>query len=175
MGLLLVSPAARAAPPAEIIIAADATFWSAGGVTAPVTVTIDRYATDRDRDELLAALEQGSTPGAYKWLSAHSTLGTVQVGPLRTSIKFAYARSTADRRLITIVTAQPIAYVGTGLPAINPRTGFELGLVLLDTTNSGVGRGELIPATNLRLDADRAIVMTEPKGEVIQLSNIALR
>lgn len=169
-----MSPAARAAPPAEII-AADATFRSAGGVTAPVTVTIDRYATDRDRDELLAALEQGSTPGAYKWLAAHGTLGTVQVGPLRTAIKYAYARSTADRRLITIVTAEPIAYVGTGLPAIKARSGFELGLVLLDTTNTGVGRGELIPATNLRLDADRAIVMTEPKGEVILLQNIVLR
>jgi hypothetical protein len=61
-------------------------------------------------------------------------------------------------------------FLGGGVPDAKPKSGFDLGLVLLDTT--GKGSGELVPATKIRVNADGAIVTEDYSGEVISLSNV---
>jgi hypothetical protein len=158
-------------------IAAEARVKSAGGVsaTAPVTVTLKRYSSDADRDALMAALKKGGSADARQWLQKQGDFGTVQVGARQTPIKYAYARSSGGGRLITVVTADPIVFIGAGLPETKPKTGFDLGLVMLETAASGPGRGELVPATKIRLNADGAIVTEDYSGEVVTLANVVKR
>jgi hypothetical protein len=173
LGLLTLAASAEARQAGETL-SADASVKSAGGVkaTAPVVVTIKRYSTDGERDALLAALKKGGTESARALLVKRDDLGTVQIGARQTPIKHAYARSTGAGRLITVVTAEPMVFLGGGVPDAKPKTGFDLGLVLLDTAASGPGRGELVPATKIRLNADGAIVTEDYSGDVVVLSNV---
>jgi hypothetical protein len=154
-------------------ISADATVKSAGGVkaSAPVVVAIKRYSTDADRDALVAAVKKGGT-AARDLLAKRDDLGTVQVGGRQTPIKHAYARSTGGGRLISVVTAVPIVFIGGGLPDAKAKEGFDFGLVILDTAASGGGKGELVPATKISVNADGAVVTQDYSGEVVTLSNV---
>jgi hypothetical protein len=158
-------------------IAADARVKSAGGVvaTAPVVVTVKRYSSDADRDALMGALKKGGSADARQWLQKQSDLGTVQVGARQTAIKYVYARSTGAGRLITVLTGSPIAFIGAGVPEAKPTAGFDLGLVMLETMPAGPGRGELVPATKIKVNADGAVVTEDYSGEVITLSNVVMK
>lgn len=176
LGLAVAGVAAQARQAAETF-AAEARVKSAGGVsaTAPVTVTLSGYSSDADRAALMAALKKGGTAEARLWLQKQNGVGTVQVGTRQTPVKYAFARSTGGGRLITVVTAEPIAFIGAGVPDAKTKTGYDLGLVMLDTTASGPGRGELVPATKIRLNADGAIATEDYSGEVVVLSNVMKR
>jgi hypothetical protein len=153
---------------------ATASVKKADGVsaTAPLTVVLDRFATDAERDALLAAIKKGGTASARDVLSKRADIGSVQLGSSRVPIKYAYARSTGGGRLITVVTGSPIAFVGSGLPGAAPKQGFDLGLVLLDVAASGKGGGELVPAAKIKLNDQDAVVTEDYSGEVIQLSSV---
>ena len=87
-----------------------ASLKTAGGVNAnaPVTITIDRFATDADQAALVAAAKSGGT-AARDWLAKRADAGSLQVGGRKMPIKYAYVRKTAGGRLITVATAEPIA------------------------------------------------------------------
>jgi hypothetical protein len=156
-------------------ITATARLKSRGGVeaSAPVTIVIDRYSTDAERDDILAALKERGTAGVRNLLITRNQIGSLQVGGVSTALKFIYARTTAGGRLITAVTGTPIAFVGGGVPDAPPgRAGFDLGLVMFEVTSSGAGRGELVPAAKVRADAHGAIVTDDYSADVVLLSDV---
>jgi hypothetical protein len=172
LAALVLAPLTAAA--ASETITATARLKTAGGVegSAPVTVIVERFSTDAERQELVAALTQGGSTGARDLLVTHSPIGTVRVGATHTAIKYANVRPTGDGRLITVVTATPIAYLGASLPGAPPKAGFDLGLVMLNVATSGAGYGELVPAATLRLNEQGAIVTDDYSSEVVTLSNV---
>ena len=176
LGLTIAGSTGHAGQAAETF-AAEARVKSAGGVsaTAPVTVTLNGYSSDADRAALMSALKKGGTAEARSWLQKQHDVGTIQVGKQLTPIKYAYARSTGGGRLITVVTATPIVFIGAGLPESKPKSGYDLGLVMLDTKTTSPGQGELVPATKIRLNADGAIATEDYSGEVVMLSNVTKR
>src|SRR5262245_37481845 len=141
-----------AATDAPQTITAVATVKTAGGASAsaPVTVVVRQFATDAERDELKAALKDGGTASARALLAKRGDLGTVQLGARQTPIKYAYARMMGDGRLITVVTAEPLVFLGAGVPGATATSGYDLGLLMLQVADSGPGSGELVPATKLR-------------------------
>jgi hypothetical protein len=177
LGLLCVIPLALgAASPADTAqtFTAVATVKTAAGAsaTAPLTVVVRQFASDAQRDELMAALKKGGTASARDLLAKRGDIGTVQLGSRQTAIKHAYARSTGHGQLVTVVTAEPLVFLGAGMPQSKPTTGYDLGLVMLEVAASGPGRGELVPATKVRVDEQGAIVTEDYSGEVVQLSNV---
>jgi hypothetical protein len=172
---LLVTASVAAA--ATETITATARLKTAGGAeaTAPVTVILDRLSTDAERDQVVAALKEGGSSRARDMLFARSPIGTVKVGGTNTAIKYAYARTTGDGRLITVVTATPIAFIGAGLPGAQPKTGFDLGLVMLTVATSGAGHGELVPATKVKMNDQGALVTDGYSSEVVNLVNVAAK
>jgi hypothetical protein len=170
--LLCLTPLARAQ--AAETITATANVKSSGGVaaTAPVSVMVDRFSTDSERDAILAALKTGGTEGVRRLLLTSPPVGTLKVGNESTVIKYIYARTTGAGRLITAVTGSPIAFIGAAVPGAKPRTGFDLGLVILELTTPGPGHGELVPATKVRLNEQGGIVTEDYSGEVVKLSNV---
>lgn len=169
--LLSTVPAARAQVET---LTASATLTTAGGAsaTAPLTVVIDRFATDAERDELMAAVTKGGTGAAKALLVTRRDAGSVQLGARRTPIKYAYARAVGDGQLVTVVTAEPIAFVGAGLPDAPPKAGYDLGLVLLEVAESRAGQGELVPAAKVRVSEHGAIVTEDYGSEVVRLSGV---
>ena len=156
-------------------LTATATLKSAGGASAsaPLTAVIARFATDAERDALVAAVKSGGTSAARDLLAKRADAGSIQLGARRTPIKYAYARSTGSGRLITLVTSEPLAFIGAGVPEAKPKAGYDLGRVLLEVDASGGGKGELAPAAKVRVDAQNAIVTEDYGAEVVRLSNVA--
>ena len=155
-------------------ITATAQAKSAGGVSAsaPLTVTLDRLSTEKEREQVMTALKKGGSTPVRALLDTWKPIGSVRLGGTVTPVKYAFARPSGGGRLITVVTGAAIAFVGAGLPSAAPRTGFDLGLVLLDVPASGAGHGELAPATKLGLNAEGALVTDDYGTATILLSNV---
>ena len=179
MGLLGVIAAISLDPlvraqAAETITATASVKTAAGAAaTLPVTVRIDRFWTDGERDQLLESLKKGGTAGVRTALASKDAIGSLQVGKTDTPIKYAYARLTGQGRLITVITDSPIAYLGAGLPGAPATKGFDLGLVLLNVPLWGPGNGELAPAATVRMDEQGALVTDDYGAEVVRLSEVA--
>src|SRR5215510_4818355 len=93
--------------------AAVASMKTAGGVsaTAPLTVVVNQFASDADQAALVATVKSGNTASVREWLKKRPDAGTLQLGSRRVPIKYVYGRTTSDGRLITVATAEPIAFV----------------------------------------------------------------
>ena len=158
-------------------ITATAQAKTAGGTSAsaPLTVTLDRLSSEAERQQVMTALKNKDGSASVRaLLDTWKPIGSVRLGGTDTPVKYAFARPTGGGRLLTVVTGAAIAFVGAGLPSAPPRTGFDLGLVLLDVPSSGAGSGELAPAAKLALNAQGALVTEDyGKGTTILLSNVA--
>lgn len=170
--VLCLAPPARAQAPGTFT--ATATVKTQNGVTAtaPVSVIVDRFSTDGDRDAVMAALKKGGTDGVHGLLLTRPPIGTVKVGDSVTSIKYVYERATADGRLITAVTGVPIAYIGAGAPGAPLKSGVYLGLVMLEVKPGAAGHGEVAPATKVRLNEQGTIVTSDYSGDTVMLTNV---
>ena len=138
------------------------------GTNANLTVVVQRYTSDRDRNALIEALKKGGTAAARALLVKGRDLGSVQIGERRTAIKYVYSRKTLAGRQVTVVTAEPISLAGGTMPA----AGFDLGLVLLDLDASGAGQGDLVPATKIRVNEEGAFETEDYNGVHLRLSNV---
>src|SRR5215470_13490753 len=152
---------------------ATAGYKSAGGlsVSAPMTVVLRRKSTDAQRDQLLAAVKNG-TGAVLNVLGSFPDAGTLMVGARQNVIKYAYARTTGDGQLLTLVTAKPIVYINNAKDDAKPKAGYDLGLVLLEVHASGPGTGEMTPAAKVKVDANGAIVTEDHSGETVHLTNV---
>jgi hypothetical protein len=159
--------------------AAGETFTATASVSSPakkasvpVTIHIDHYIADADREKVLAALKTNDNAATTKALAALPDLGYISLGEKRTPIKYAYVRPTGDGRLVTAVTAQPVFFVGGSDKNAKPKTGFDLAVALLVLNGQNTGDGELAPATKVKLD-NGAIVTDHYGSEVVRLVKIA--
>jgi hypothetical protein len=154
---------------------ATAAVKNASGAAAPVplTIVVDKFSTDAERESLLKVLKDGGTAGR-ELLARRRPVGSLQIGTRTTPIKYAYAASAEDRRQITIVTGSPIALDGAGGASAAATPGFDFGLVLLDVPSSGTGTGDLVPATKIRVEADNTIVTEDASPNLVKLSNVTV-
>lgn len=145
----------------------------AASATAPVTVTVTRYATDAERAVLMKAVRGGSAEGVRKALAGLPEAGFIQLGERRTAIRFAGERATSSGRLVTVVAAEPILFVGAGVPAAKPQTGFDVAIAMLDLQNDGGGLGELSPAAKVGVDESGALLIEDYGATVVWLKDLA--
>jgi hypothetical protein len=143
------------------------------GTTTPLTIVIDKFSTDAERAALIKALKEGTT--GRDLLARRAAVGSLQLGTRSTPVKYAYAVSVDDRRLITVVTGSPIVLDGVGRATSATSSEFDLGLVLLELPSSGSGTGDLVPATKIRVEQDNAIVTEHASPDLVKLSNVTVR
>jgi hypothetical protein len=139
--------------------------------TAPVVVTITRYATTAERDAVLAAVGGGGAAAVRNLLAAAKDAGFVQVGGRKTPIKFAGERPTSSGRLVTVITGEPIAHLGAGLPSAKPRDEYAVGVAILTLDGAG-GLGELAPAAKVGVDAGGALLIEDYGPTVVWLNGL---
>jgi hypothetical protein len=176
VGCVVIAAIVLSQPLRAQTFTADATVKRANGsqASAKLTATVQSFATDAERDALVAAVRKGGT-AARDLLAARKDAGTIEVGSNRTPIKYAYARSVGSGQLITVVTAEPIHFVGGDAPDAKPKAGYDFGLVLIDLDGSKTGTGEVAPAAKIRVDEKGAIVTEDYGSDVVRLSNVVRR
>jgi hypothetical protein len=157
----------------ETFTATAAVKSPTASASAPVTIRVDRLISEADRDKILAVVKKNDQAATRQALAAMPDVGYIELGKKRTAIKYAFARPTGSGRLITVVTAEPILYLGGAAPDAKPKEGFNLALAFLILDASDKGDGELAPAAKVKTNADGAIVTDEYGSEVIRLTGIA--
>lgn len=168
----LVMAAHVAAQPALTFTAMASVKTPSASGSRPVTIRIDRFVPDADRDALLATVKAHKPGETLRALTSREDIGYIQVGDKRVPIKFAYARPVGDGRMITVMTAQPILFFSAD-GKTKPKEGFDLGLALLVLDARDTGEGELAPAAKVAINKDGAIVTEEYGSEMVRLEKIA--
>lgn len=160
---------ARTTP--ETFTATASVKKGAATATAPLKVVISRYASESE----VAGLRKAASAGGAALRTALSALedaGFVQLGERRTTLKFAASRPTGSGRLITILTAEPMLFLGAGIPAAKPAAGFDVAIAML-ILEGAAGTGELAPAAKVGVDNEGAIVIEDYGATVVWLSDVA--
>jgi len=139
----------------------------AGKSSVPLTVMVRKYASSAERETLIAAVKKGGAGSAHTLLAKRDTIGTVDVGGLKTPLKYAYAIEINGRRQITLVTADPVA-----MPNVKHEPGYDVGFILLDLDASGSGVGEFVPAAKAHVDDQNAIVTENSSAGMLRLTGI---
>ena len=173
IAVLTMGPSPAAQPQGERFTATASVKSPKASASAPVAFQIDRFVTDADRDRIKAVVEKHDNHATHAALAKMADVGFIELAGRRTPIKYAYARPTGDGRLITLLTAAPILYLGGAAPDAKPKKGFDLALALLILDGHDSGEGELAPAVKLKTDAAGAIVTEDYGREVVRLTGIA--
>jgi len=140
--------------------------------SSQLTVMIQHYATTAERDELVGAVKTGGNTAAQAVLAKRADAGMLQLGTQIAKVKHAFVRSMGAGRLITLVTSEPIAFIGGNQPNAPAKAGNEVGLVMLTLPGSGAGSGEMVPAATVRVDEQGAIVTKDYSGETVSLTGV---
>jgi hypothetical protein len=139
--------------------------------SAALTITVEKFASDGDRDALLKALKQGGNTAARELLAKKPDAGSVLLGTNATPVKYAHDEHVGPNRVITIVTAQPIHFVGADAPNARLKVGYNLGVIQLDLSTTP-GKGVAAPAAKVAVDKQDGVIIEDYGAEEIVLSNV---
>ena len=177
VALALSAPAAFAQAQGKEVYNATASLKTEAGatMTAPVVLTIDRWTTDEDRDKVVLALKGGGTPAVQNLLASMPDTGSLRLGKIKTPVRFARSLPVAGGKVVTLVTAQPVFFVGAGLPGSKPveKAGYNVAVVIFQVDADGKGdAGDLAPAAKVKLDDKSGFVVEDYGAEAVRLNGI---
>ena len=132
---------------------------SGNGKTARVDITIDRWSTPEEREQLRTTLVENGTDAVYTALQKMKPVGRIRVNDsLGWDLRYAREVTTNDGRRIVFATDRPI---GVAEAARQPRSvdyKFTIGELRL---SGNKGQGTLSPAVKLRYDRDNQTLELE--------------
>jgi hypothetical protein len=180
MRTMLVGGIFVAGPPAVLgqshpeTFTATATLKTAGAAaaSAPITIVVDRKMSQNEADSLTAAFKAGGAAALRKALVGMPTTGAVQLaGGTSAPTRMTLERVTEKGRLLTIVTDQPILFLGGSMPQAKSREGYEFGIIDIEVDSTGSGSGTLAPAAKVTV-RQGAIVVDDYGSEVVRLIDV---
>lgn len=141
--------------------------------TAPVTVTVDRKMAQSEADKMLAAFKSDGAAGLRRALEGVAPTGSVKIGAGKTTpTRLTVERPTDKGRLLTIVTDQPLLFLGAGVPGAKPKAGYDFGIIDLEVDAAGAGSGTIAPAAKVTVK-NGAFVVEDYAGEMVRLIHVA--
>jgi hypothetical protein len=165
--------AATSIQTAETFSATAAVKTAAGAqASAPVTISVTHKMSQAEADKFTSAFASGGTAALRKALTGVAPTGSVQIG----SGKAIPSRLTLERpsdrgRMLTIVTDQPLLFIGAGLPEAKAKEGFDFGIVDIIVPASGTGTGTMSPAAKVTVKQG-VFVVDEYSGELVRLTDV---
>lgn len=174
VALTVAATAGAAAPAGPETFVATATMNTAGGVTAtaPVTIVVARTTPEDERQKLAQAFMTGGETALRQALSGLPPTGSVQIGNASpTPARITLDRPTDKGRLLTIVTDQPILFVGGGFPDAKPKDGYGFGVLDIEVDAKGNGSGTLSAAAKVKV-AQGAFVVDEYASQALRLTDV---
>ena len=125
---------------------ATAAIKTAGGAqaTAPVTITVTHKMSQAEADKYTSAFASGGVAALRKALTGVAPTGSIQIGAGKaTPTRLTLERPSDRGRMLTIVTDQPLMFVGAGMPNAKPKEGFDFGIVDIIVTDKGRHRHDV--------------------------------
>jgi hypothetical protein len=181
IGLTVVCATAQDAPGATgsrtgpEIFKATASIKTASGAaaTAPVTITVDRKMPQSQADGLIDVFKKGGADALRKALDGVSPTGSVRIGganavPARLTIE----RVTSKGRLVTVVTLEPIVFIGAGVPNAKAADAYQFGVIDLEVDANGKGSGTLSPAAKITVH-EGAFVVEDYASDLVELKEVS--
>ncbi len=171
---MLMTPASPRGQAAAEVFTATAAVKGVGGAaaSAPVTITIDRKMSQGEADSVVAAFKTGGAAALRKALAGTAPTGTVRIGAgSATPTRFTIERPTGGGRLLTILTDQPLLFLGAGLPGAKPKEGYDFAIIDIEVDAKGDGSGTLAPAAKIRMNQG-AFVVEDYGAEVVRLTAV---
>jgi hypothetical protein len=173
-GVVLMAPASLRGQGSAEVFTATAAVKTAGGASAsaPVTISIDRKMAQPEADKLVAAFKAGGAAALRKALVGVAPTGTVQLGTGKaTPTRITVERATGPGRLLTIITDQPLLFLGAGVPGAKPQAGYEFAVIDITVDAKGTGTGTIAPAAKIRMNGS-AFVVDDYGAEAVQLKEV---
>lgn len=173
-GVVLMAPASlRGQGTAEVFTATAAVKAASGAsASAPVTISVDRKMSQSEADALVAAFKSGGPAALRKALVGVAPTGTVQIGTGKaTPSRLTVERATGSGRLLTIITDQPLLFLGAGVPGAKPQAGYEFAVIDITVDAKGNGTGTIAPAAKIRMN-QAAFVVDDYGVEAVQLKEV---
>ena len=173
-GVLLMAPASLRGQGTTEVFTATAAVKAASGASAsaPVTISVDRKMSQSEADALVAAFKSGGPAALRKALVGVAPTGTVQIGTGKaTPTRLTVERATGSGRLLTIITDQPLLFLGAGLPGAKPQAGYEFAVIDITVDAKGNGTGTIAPAAKIRMN-QAAFVVDDYGAEAVQLKEV---
>ena len=85
--------------------------------------------------------------------------------------RMAIERVTDKGRLVTLVTLEPIVFVGAGAPNAKAKEAYDFGVVDLEVDANGKGTGVLSPAAKIKVH-EGAFVVEDYASDLVQLKEV---
>jgi hypothetical protein len=165
---------AGAQTPAGETFSATAAVKAASGAAAnaPLTIVVDRKMSQSEAEKFTGAFASGGAAALRKALVGVAPTGSVQLGNGKaTPTRLTLERATDKGRLLTIVTDQPLLFVGGGLPDAKPKEGYDFAIIDLEVDASGNGSGTVAPAAKVAVKQG-AFVVQDYGSEMVRLTNV---
>ena len=173
-GVVLMAPASLRGQGTTEVFTATAAVKAASGASAsaPVTISVDRKMAQSEADTLVAAFKSGGPAALRKALVGVAPTGTVQIGTGKaTPTRLTVERATGSGRLLTIITDQPLLFLGAGVPGAKPQAGYEFAIIDITVDAKGNGTGTIAPAAKIKMN-QAAFVVEDYGAEVVQLKEV---
>jgi len=174
-GAVLLTPVFLQAQGAAEVFTATASVKTAAGATAtaPLELAITRKMPQGQAETLVNAFKTGGAAAFKKALAGVAPTGTVQIGtaakvPTRLTIE----RVTGVGRLLTVVTDQPLLFLGASLPGAKATAGYDFAVIDIEIDAKGSGSGTLAPAAKLRVNQQGALVVDDYGVEAVRLLSV---
>jgi hypothetical protein len=154
---------------------ATAAVKTAGSATAgaPVTIAVDRKMAQSEADGLVAAFKAGGVAGLRKALVGVPPTGSIRLGAgAPTPTRITLERPTDKGRLLTIVTDQPIAFLGAGMPGAKAKEGYDFAIIDIEVDAKGSGSGTVSPAAKVTVKQG-VFVVEDYASELVKLTGVS--
>jgi hypothetical protein len=169
--IFVVAPGYAQTPETFTATAAVKTAGAAAA-SAPVTIVVDRKMPQSEADSLVGAFKAGGPSALRKALVGVPATGSVQLGAGKpTPTRLTIERPTDKGRLLTIVTDQPILFLGAGAPGSKPREGYDFAIIDIEVDAKGIGSGTLAPAAKVTLK-EGVFVVEDYASELVRLTGV---
>ena len=142
------------------------------GAAATVTVHINTYTGERNLAAMTDALKVGGYPAFVLALRKSPEVGYVDVNGRKAIVRWARQQPAGTGRTISVVTDQPLFFVGGGSVDAKPRAGFELGVILMEVDSIGLGTGSMAPAARVKSGGATGVQVEDYGEQNVKLATV---
>jgi hypothetical protein len=152
---------------------ANARFTNAEGerVSTPVTISIEGTTPDAERTALVEKAK-AKPDAAKELLAGQKQIGYIEAVNRRVPIKYAYVQPGGGGQFITVVSDEPLGFIGGNEKYVKSKGGFELTYANVMVNASGQGRGELAPACKIKFMKSGAPAVDDYGSQVVWLDDV---
>jgi hypothetical protein len=128
-----------------------AKFRNAEGkqISAKVTITLEGTMPEADRLAVVGKI-RSNPDSAKSVLAGYPQLGFIEADNRRVPIRYAYVSRLVDGQNITVISDEPLGYIGGAKKDAQSKKGFDLTYAMITMKDAGGSSGEMGPATKVK-------------------------